>query len=119
MQVLWRTGRCTIREVVDQLYSNPTRNNYQTARKLISRLETKKRVRREKAGSSYVYSPAIQPSELIEERLEDVANSLCDGSPLPLLTCLLQGKRLTARERKELHQLFEELTGRSAKGAHS
>lgn len=119
MQVLWASGSGTIREVVDRLYAEPTRNNYQTTKKLISRLEAKKMVRRQKAGSVYSYRPLIQQSDVIEERLHDVANSLCDGSTLPLLTCLLQGKGLSASERKKLHQLFDELTGKSGKGARS
>ena len=110
LQVLWETPGVTIREIVDELYEEPTRANYQTSKKLIARLEEKGYVRRRKAGTAHTYRPVVAQHELIERRLSAVAESLCGGSSLPLLTCLLQGKSLSARERKRLHELFTELT---------
>ena len=48
LRILWELGFATIREVVDRLYDEPTRNNYQTTKKLVSRLEGKKLVGRTK-----------------------------------------------------------------------
>lgn len=113
MQALWEIGVSTIREVVDRLYDEPSRSNYQTVKKLMSRLETKKLVARKKSGTAHVFHPLIQRTDLIERRLHQVAESLCEGSSLPLLACLLQGNGLPAKERKQLQQLFEELTSQS------
>lgn len=111
LRILWELERGTIREVVDLLYDKPSRNNYQTVKKLMSRLESKKLVGRKKSGTAHVFRPLIKRADLIERRLGQVADSLCEGSSLPLLTCLLQGKSVSASERKKLQQLFEELTG--------
>jgi len=113
MRILWELESGTIREVVDRLYDSPTRNNYQTVKKLFSRLESKRLVGRKKTGTAHMFRALVQRADLIERRLSDVAESLCDGSSLPLLTCLLQGKGLSAKERKGLQQLFEELTSKS------
>lgn len=115
LQVLWETPGCTIREVVDQLYEDPTRANYQTSKKLVARLEVKGFVRRDNSQTAHVFKPIVGQNELIERRLNDVAASLCEGSTLPLLTCLLQGKSLSARERQRLRDLFAELTQNKSK----
>ena len=113
MRVLWELESGTIREVVDRLYKTPTRNNYQTVKKLMSRLESKKLVGRKKSGTAHTFRALVHKADLIERRLSQVAESLCDGSSLPLLTCLLQGKGLSAKERKSLQQLYEDLTKKS------
>lgn len=113
MHLLWELECGTIREVVDLLYENPTRSNYQTVKKLMSRLESKKLVGRKKSGTAHTFRPLVQRSDLIERRLNQVAESLCDGSSFPLMTCLLQGKSLSAKDRKNLRELFEELTSKS------
>ena len=113
MRILWELEDGTTREVVDLLYDTPSRSNYQTVKKLMSRLETKKLVGRKKSGTAHTFRPLVQRSDLIERRLSQVADSLCDGSSLPLLTCLLQGKGLSTKERKRLKELFEELTSNS------
>ena len=118
MQILWQLERGTTREVVDLLYDDPSRSNYQTVKKLMSRLEDKKLIGRTKSGIAHTFHALIQRSDLIQRRLNQVAESLCDGSSIPLLTCLLQGKGLRAKERKQLRQLFEDLTDKSkSKGA--
>ena len=116
MRVLWELDCGTIREVVDRLYDEPSRNNYQTVKKLMSRLETKKLVGRKKTATAHTFRALVGRSDLIQRRLSQVAESLCDGSSLPLLTCLLQGKGLPTKERKQLQQLFEELTSGSKPG---
>ena len=113
LRILWELESGTIREVVDRLYDDPTRNNYQTAKKLMSRLESKKLVGRRKSGTAHTFRPLVRRDDLIERRLNQVAESLCDGSSLPLLTCLLQAKGLSTKERKRLRQLLEDLTGKS------
>ena len=116
MRILWEVESGTIRDVVDRLYETPSRNNYQTVKKLMSRLETKKLVRRTKRGTAHTFRPLVQRDDLIERRLNQVAESLCDGSALPLMTCLLQGKGLSSRERRELRQLFDKMMSKRKPG---
>ena len=55
------------------------------------------------------YEPVLGRNELIGHRLEAMAEKLCGGSLTPLLTNLVRSKRLTARERREIRKLMEEL----------
>ena len=64
----------------------------------------------------HVFEAAIGRDELIGRRLRAVADALCGGSLTPLLTQLVQGGELTARDRKELRSLIDRLD-RTAAGA--
>ena len=108
MQILWdRPGRTT-REMVDQIYETPSRVNYQTVKKLVTRLEAKGFIRRDRSTTAHTFRPVVSHEELLERRLNDVAERLCDGSTFPLLACLMQGRKLSAKERNRLHDLFRE-----------
>ena len=109
LRVLWDQPNATIREVVDELYEQPTRSNYQTSKKLIARLEEKGYVRRNASKSAHCFRATVAQTELIKRRLQGVADSLCGGSALPLVTCLLEGKVLSAKERRHLNEVFEQL----------
>lgn len=107
LRVLWGRESATVREIVSELYRDPTRTNYQTVKKLVARLEGKGFVARDDSQTSHLIWAIVAQDELIERRLDNVADSLCGGSSLPLLSCLLQGKRLTADERQTLHQMLD------------
>jgi predicted transcriptional regulator len=77
--------------------------------KLLDRLEAKGCVERDRSGWAHVFRAAIDRDELIGRRLQAVAEKLCGGSLTPLLTNLVRSKRLTARERRELRKLMNEL----------
>ena len=109
LRVLWQAETATIREVVDQIYDDPTRANYQTTKKLIARLEAKEFVRRDATTASHTFQATVAQNELLERRLKDVADSLCNGSALPLVTCLLESKALSSKERRRLREVFDEL----------
>ena len=47
--------------------------------------------------------------ELIGRKLQSVAETLCGGSWTPLLTHLVQARRLSAEERQELRALIDDL----------
>jgi BlaI family penicillinase repressor len=54
-----------------------------------------------------VFAAALGKEELIGRRLQDVAEKLCGGSLTPLLTHLVRTRRLSAKERRELHDLID------------
>jgi predicted transcriptional regulator len=89
--------------------------------KLLERLEAKACVVRDRSEPVHVFAPAIDRDELIGRRLRAVADALCGGSLTPLLTQLVQGGKLTSRDRSELRSLIDRLDRRrsGAKGHQS
>lgn len=109
LQVLWDRGPATIRQLTDVLYPKGTDAHYATVQKLLDRLESKECVVRDRSSWAHVFRARIDRDELIGRRLEAVAEKLCGGSLTPLLTNLVRSKRLTAKERRELRALMDQL----------
>jgi predicted transcriptional regulator len=109
LQVLWEQGDATIRQLTDSLYPQGTAAHYATVQKLLERLERKGFILRHRTPPAHTFSPAVGRDELIGRRLQAMAEELCGGSLTPLLTHLVRGRKLSARERQELHSLIEEL----------
>src|SRR3954451_5650879 len=107
LQQLWDHGQRTIRQLTDALYPTGGQAQYATVQKLLDRLAEKGHVRRDRSGSAHVFSAAVGREELIGRRLRDVAEKLCGGSLTPLLTQLVQTRRLSDRERQELRDLID------------
>jgi predicted transcriptional regulator len=109
LQTLWEEGEATIRRLTDVLYPQGTAAQYATVQKLLERLERKGFVLRNRVLPAHTFSAAVGRDELIGRRLQAMAEELCGGSLTPLLTHLVRARKLTARERQELHDLIDEL----------
>jgi BlaI family penicillinase repressor len=109
LQHLWAHGPATIRQLTDALYEDATTAKYATVQKLLERLEGKRLVARERGQPAHRFRAAISREELIGDRLEDMAAKLCGGSLTPLLTHLVRAQRLSARDRKALRDLIDDL----------
>jgi BlaI family penicillinase repressor len=112
LQALWETGPATIRQITDRLYPDGRTAHYATVQKLLERLEAKSYVHRDRSSAVHVFSAAMARDQLIGRKLQTVAEQLCGGSLTPLLTNLVQSRRLSSRERKALRQLIDDLEQR-------
>jgi predicted transcriptional regulator len=110
LQLLWDEGELTIRQLTDRLYPGGGTAHYATVQKLLERLERKGFVLRERRPAAHTFAAAVPREELIGRRLQAVAEELCGGSLTPLLTHLVRAKRLSARERQELHALIDDVS---------
>ena len=115
LEALWERGAATIRELTDQLYPSGGAAHYATVQKLLERLESKRCVARDRRPGRHVYRARIERGDLIRQNLEDLADRLCDGSLAPLLTSLVQGRRLSAGERRALRELVDELESKRSR----
>ena len=113
LEILWRVGRATIRQLTDELYPGGSTSDYATVQKLIERLEGKGGVQRDRSGFAHQFCPAVERSEVLDQQLRDVAERLCEGSLTPLLMHLVQGARLSKGDRDQLRQLLDQPAPRS------
>ena len=109
LRALWERGTATIRKLTDELYPAGGPAHYATVQKLLERLEAKGFVARARDRVPHVYEASVRRDELITHRLDALANKLCEGSIGPLLTNLVQGRRLSPAERKALRELVDGL----------
>lgn len=109
LQVLWDQGPLPIRRLTDELYPEGKTAQYATVQKLLERLEAKDCVARDRSAAVHVFAAAIDKDELLGRRLRQVADALCGGSWTPLVMHLVQGEKLSAKDRQALRQLIEDL----------
>ena len=110
MRVLWDQGASTIRQITPLVYEKNTESDYATVKKLLSRLEGKKFVRRQREQAAHVFHALVSRDELVQRRLNDLANDLCDGSQTPLLMTLLQNQSISPSQEKSLRDLINQIS---------
>ena len=107
MELLWDRGSLTARQIQDRLYGESDRSQHGTVQRLLQRLEDKKFVRREKGGPPAAFAARISREEYAGSQLETLADRLTGGSLAPLLSHLIDQKRLSRAELRRLRDLLD------------
>jgi BlaI family transcriptional regulator, penicillinase repressor len=109
LQILWEDGPATRRLLMDRLYPGGNAAHYTTVQKLLERLEGKGFVEADRSRAVVTFRASVSRDGLINRRLQDVAEKLCEGSVTPLLMNLVRAGDFSAQELKTLHDLVNEL----------
>jgi predicted transcriptional regulator len=106
MDILYRRGRATAGEVMNELSGSP---NYSTVRTQLRVLESKGHVRHEEQGLRYVYIPAVPRHAARKSALKHLVETFFDGSTEKVVGALLGGEstRLTEKELERIAALVE------------
>jgi BlaI family penicillinase repressor len=115
LQLLWREGNRSIRQLTDALHPGGDEAQYATVKKQLERMEAKGLVSRDRSLFVHVFSPAVDCQELLGRGLMALAERFCEGSIAPILGLLGKAKPLSAQERKALRALLDE-SDTSSKG---
>jgi predicted transcriptional regulator len=107
LQLMWDGGPATVRHLSDTLYPEGGASGYATVQKLLGRMESKGFVARKREGNGQRFEPLVGREELIGRRLRAVAETLCGGSLVPILSHLVSAERLSESERTTLRRLID------------
>jgi BlaI family transcriptional regulator, penicillinase repressor len=107
MQVLWREGRATARQITEAL-SREKPIAHSTVQTLLRKLEAKGAVTHELQDRTFVFLPLYQQSEVTETATRDLLTRLFDGSVSGLVAHLLKHETISAAELARLRELVEE-----------
>jgi predicted transcriptional regulator len=113
LRVLWDYGPRTIRETNEVLAGRGRRWAYTTVATLLQRLQTKHYVTSDSSVVPHVYRAIVSRDDLLERRLKDAAEELCDGRAVPLILALVQGNRFSAEELARLRRLLDDASTES------
>ena len=108
MDVLWDGERMTARALRERLYPGSTKAQHGTVQRLLQRLEDKSFVTRDRALSVHLFSATIGREEYAADQLESLAAKLTGGSLAPLITHLVDGKRISRTEIDRLRAILGE-----------
>lgn len=107
MEALWKLGRASIREILEQIPVSKTLA-YTTVQTLVFRLEAKGAVRKlRKIGNAYVFVPVITRRQAYRRLVSDFLE-LFSGSPLPVMSHLADTGKLTLDDLRDLERILKE-----------
>jgi len=89
MDILFRRGRATAAEVMEELPGEPS---YSTVRTQLRVLEDKGHVRHEDDGVRFIYMPALTRQTARKSALRHLVDTFFDGSPEHAVAALLGGE---------------------------
>ena len=112
LKVLWDHGPATVRGINEVLKNRGRRWAYTTVATLLQRLTIKQYIASDPSTIPHVYRAVVSRDELLDRRLKDTADELCDGHTAPLVLALVQGNRLSVEELSRLRRFLDEAAGR-------
>jgi BlaI family transcriptional regulator, penicillinase repressor len=89
MDILYRRGRATAAEVMEELTGEP---NYSTVRTQLRVLEEKGHVRHDQDGVRFVYMPAVPRNAARKSALKHLVETFFDGSAEQVVAAVLGGE---------------------------
>ncbi len=113
LKALWEHGPGTVRQLDAVLRKQGRRWAYNTVLTLLQRLQAKRYVASDKAGVAHVFRAAVSREELLQRRLKDLADQLCEGTASPLVLALVEGHEFTPEEIAQFRRLLDQLAPRS------
>ena len=110
MDVLWSQGRATARTVREALYAGG-KNQHGTVQRLLQRLEQKGYVERDDDLPVHLFTATASREAYAGGQLESLAQRLTGGSLAPIMTQLVEQKRLSHAEIERLRRILDEDEG--------
>jgi predicted transcriptional regulator len=98
VDILYRRGRATAGEVMQDLQGRP---HYSTVRTQLRVLEEKGHVRHEEQGLRYVYTPVAPRHAVRKSALRHLVDTFFDGSVEHVVSALLGGERAVSEDELE------------------
>jgi BlaI family penicillinase repressor len=106
MDLLWKGERMTAREIREQLYPDATKAQHGTVQRLLQRLEEKGFVERDRDLAIHFFTPRVSRQAYAGQQLENLADKLTAGSIAPLLTHLVEEKKISTTEINRLRDIL-------------
>ncbi len=116
MSALWELGEATVTEVRDKVDPDLA---YTSISSMIRTLELKGYVsHRRGEGKTHVYFPRIAAEAAGESVLDRVLDKIYSGSPIKLLTHLIEQKKIPPKELAKMRELLNSSKGsKGSKGS--
>lgn len=107
MELLWQNERLTARDIRERLYADATKAQHGTVQRLLQRLEDKGFVTVDRSLFVHLFSAAMSRQSYAGRQLESLADKLTAGSFTPLITHLLQHKKISRDEIDRIRALLD------------
>ena len=106
MQILWRKGLATARDITDALNATET-VAHSTVQTLLRKLEAKGAVAHEVDGRTFLFKPLVESDKVREKATREFIEHQFAGSPGGLVPYLLRHEDIPGKELAEIRRLVE------------
>lgn len=113
LELLWNDGRVTARHIREHLYADQ-KNQHGTVQRLLQRLQEKGYVERNDDLPVHHFSATISREEYATGQLELLADRLTGGSLAPIVTRLVEQKRISRAEIERLRAILDDEPGEAS-----
>ncbi len=113
MKLLWRQPDLSARQLRELLYPDSDKAQHGTVQRLLQRLEEKGFICRDRDRTPHLFAAALSREDYAGRQLESLTEKLTGGSLAPLVTHLIDNKKISNAEISRLRQLLEEYDGGS------
>jgi predicted transcriptional regulator len=110
LQVLWRRGGCTVREVHEAL-ADDRPSGYTTVLKLMQIMAKKGLVRRDESERSHRYEAVASRQQTQQQLLGDFVDRVFEGSAQKLIMQALSRRKSSRADLSEIRRLLDKLDG--------
>ncbi|MEL7003378.1 MAG: BlaI/MecI/CopY family transcriptional regulator [Bacteroidota bacterium] len=110
LQVLWKKGTCTVREVYEEL-SQDKEVGYTTVLKFMQIMHDKGLVSREKEGKTHFYRSEITQDKTQNQLIDQLLHSAFGGSAMKLVMQALGNQNSSKEELDEIKKYIDKLQG--------
>ena len=107
MEIIWQQGEVTA-SAVRKLLAAKRKVARNTVRTLLERMEEKGWLTHRTEGRTFLYSAAQPRDATIGQRVADVVDHVCGGSPETLVTALLDYRGLSAGELSRIRAMLDD-----------
>ncbi len=111
LQIIWRQGPCTVRQVLDELNRARPRA-YTSVMSLLNVMVDKKLLRRKPHGRAFLYSARVEEQPTLREMVGDRVERAFGGSAELLVAHALEQTDLSPQQLDEIHRMIEEYRSR-------
>jgi predicted transcriptional regulator len=110
LQVLWKEGPSTVREINDEL-SKDREVGYTTTLKFLQIMFDKGLVSREKAGKTHIYQAVLSEKQAQQSLVNDLLDNAFKGSAMKLVMGALGSRKSSRKELDAIRKYLDELEG--------
>ena len=110
LQVIWRKGSCTVRDVNEQLINDKSAQiGYTTTLKLMQIMHEKGLLERETSSRSHIYNALISQSATSQNLLDTLIDTVFNGSAAQLVMQALSKKNSSREEIEMIKKYLDQL----------
>jgi BlaI family penicillinase repressor len=107
MEIIWDEGEAAAIEIKQRLADGRDLAK-ETVRTMLQRMEEKGWLKHRVVGRTFFYSAAVPQSGAVGQRVVELLDTVCGGSPERLLTALLDYRGLSAAESTRIEELLQQ-----------